>query len=721
MADRLRQIADLVRAQIPTQLNTLNMNAASAAQLRERVAATTPGANKRQLRLQLAIQLLRTGQTRKAIAELDSLAGTPNLNPGLRTHIRDRLGIAYLRLGEQENCLLNHTIDSCLLPIRGEGVHTSREGSIAALVHYAAALRQNPDDLSARWLLNIAHMTLGQYPHEVPAEWLVPPELFASDFDPGRFHNRAPRLGLDVVALSGGSIVDDFDGDGHLDIVASSWGLTDQLRYFRNNGDGRFADRTATAGLTGQVGGLNIVQADYDNDGHRDILVLRGAWLSDLGHHPNSLLRNTGGAFVDATEAASLLAFHPTHSAAWADYDNDGDLDLYVGNESDAWERHPCQLYQNRGDGTFADVALRSGVDHVGFVKGVTWGDYDNDGDQDLYLSRLGEDNVLYRNDGPNLPDGAMQFADATDAASVAGPQGSFATWFWDFDNDGDLELFVAGYDSANPADIAATYLGLPSRAEPSRLYNNRGDGTFDDITESAGLDDIILAMGANFGDIDNDGWLDCYVGTGNPDLRSLLPNRMLRNEGGRRFQDASTAGGFGHIQKGHGISFADIDNDGDQDIYAVLGGAYAGDLYQNVLFENPGHGHRWITLRLEGVESNRDAIGARIKARIRAGNSIREIYATVGSGAITGNHLAGDRTDPGVPQPCSGPDSPHPRRGRHPHADPPANLLPRRSPRTSRRALMPLYTPNRRFDDARTFPLHPVFAINVTRLAQGF
>tara|TARA_Y100001934_G_scaffold185490_1_gene219025 strand:+ start:163 stop:807 length:645 start_codon:yes stop_codon:yes gene_type:complete len=143
--------------------------------------------------------------------------------------------------------------------------------------------------------------------------------------------------------------------------------------------------------------------------------------------------------------------------------------------------------------------------------------------------------------------------------------------------------------------------------------------------------------MGANFGDIDNDGWLNCYVGTGNPDLRSLLPNRMLRNEGGRRFQDASTAGGFGHIQKGHGISFADIDNDGDQDIYAVLGGAYSGDLYQNVLFENPGHGHRWITLRLEGVKSNRDAIGARIKARIREDSSMRDIYATVGSGGSFG------------------------------------------------------------------------------------
>ena len=114
-----------------------------------------------------------------------------------------------------------------------------------------------------------------------------------------------------MVALSGGSIVDDFDNDGYLDVVASSWGLDDQLRYFRNQGDGTFAERTEQAGLTGQVGGLNICQADYDNDGHRDILVLRGAWLAELGHHPNSLLRNIGGTFADVTEAVRVAHLSP--------------------------------------------------------------------------------------------------------------------------------------------------------------------------------------------------------------------------------------------------------------------------------------------------------------------------------------------------------------------------------------------------------------------------
>ena len=110
---------------------------------------------------------------------------------------------------------------------------------------------------------------------------LIPPEIFTSDHDIGVFRDVAPQLGLDVVGLSGGAIMEDFDGDGYLDIVASSWGLRDPLRYFRNQGNGTFADRTQAAGLEGIVGGLNICQADYDNNGYADVLVLRGAWLDE--------------------------------------------------------------------------------------------------------------------------------------------------------------------------------------------------------------------------------------------------------------------------------------------------------------------------------------------------------------------------------------------------------------------------------------------------------
>jgi hypothetical protein len=143
--------------------------------------------------------------------------------------------------------------------------------------------------------------------------------------------------------------------------------------------------------------------------------------------------------------------------------------------------------------------------------------------------------------------------------------------------------------------------------------------------------------MGANFGDLDNDGFLDCYFGTGDPHFGTLVPNRMFRNAEGKAFQDVTTSGGFGHIQKGHGIGFGDLDNDGDQDIYAVMGGAFAGDVYQNILLENPGHGNHWITLRVQGRESNRSAIGARIRVTVQSPAGRRHIHATVGSGGSFG------------------------------------------------------------------------------------
>ena len=202
------------------------------------------------------------------------------------------LAISYLRLGEQENCISQHTSESCLLPIKGAGIHQIRRGSEGAIKLYTEILETDPRDISSRWLLNIAYMTLGQYPEQVPQKWLVPPEVFESEYDIKRFYDVAPRLGIAVHGLSGGCVMDDFDGDGYLDLMASSWGDRDQLRFFRNNGDGSFTDRTMAAGLKGIAGGLNLCHADYNNDGHADVLVLRGAWRQWDGLIPNSLLRN---------------------------------------------------------------------------------------------------------------------------------------------------------------------------------------------------------------------------------------------------------------------------------------------------------------------------------------------------------------------------------------------------------------------------------------------
>ena len=631
-----QSVVELLRdlaARTQVELNG-ELNAARIDSLRQALARGPAWSREVRLRLQLGEQLLRAGRTQEAIDEWSllqrQLAERKSPAP-LRASwpVHERLALAYLRLGEQQNCLHGHNTESCLVPISAAGVHVLAEGSRRALAEYRQVLGQQPEHASARWLLNIAHMTLGQYPQQVPEQWLIPPEVFAADYALARFVDRAPATGLDVLGLSGGSIIEDFDGDGYLDVMASSWGLSDPLRYFRNGGAAGFADQTLAAGLSGQVGGLNILHADYDNNGYADVLVLRGAWWNEEGHHPNSLLHNESGAFTDVTEASGLLSFHPTQTAAWGDYDNDGFVDLYIGNESNDWERHPCQLYANQRGETFVDGAAAAGVDNVGYVKGVAWGDADNDGDIDLFLSRMGQVNAFYRNDG------AAGFSERGVAAGVVEPLWSFPTWFWDYDNDGWLDLFVGGYDN-DAIDIAAVYLGQPSQAAKSMLLHNRGDGTFAQ-QQNSGLETAVLVMGANYGDLDNDGFADLYVGTGNPDFRSLLPNRMFRNDGMGHFQDVTTAGGFGHLQKGHGIAFGDLDNDGDEDIYQVMGGAYSGDVYYNALYVNPGHGHHWIALKLQGAVSSRDAIGARIAVRVREDGGERTIHAVVGTGGSFG------------------------------------------------------------------------------------
>jgi len=355
------------------------------------------------------------------------------------------------------------------------------------------------------------------------------------------------------------------------------------------------------------------------------------------------LLKNNGdGTFEDVTEAAGLLSFHPSQTGAWFDFDGDGWLDLFIGNETvPGGAAHPCQLYRNKRDGTFTEMAGAAGMAVRAYVKGVACGDYNNDGRPDLYLSILGRPNRLYRNDGPPQtnaePRNGWTFTEVAAAAGVQLPTHSFPTWFFDYDNDGWEDLFVTGYKITGVGDIAADYLGLPGKGERAKLYRNRGDGTFADVTSQAHLDRVLHTMGCNFGDLDNDGWLDFYLGTGDPDLLTIVPNRMFRNAEGRFFQDVTTSGGFGHLQKGHGVSFADIDNDGDQDVHEDMGGAFSGDIYPNVLYANPGHGNHWLKLQLVGVKANRAGIGARLKLTVVRKDGERVIQRTVNTGGSFG------------------------------------------------------------------------------------
>ncbi len=645
MAERLEAIA---------QSSALTHPYASSiqAQSLSRVPVPTPLQERLRYRAQMARLLLYAGQSPSAATAAEgilqeALAAPSAVSVTFVSAMRELLALSYLRVATQENCTLDRATERCSLPIRQRAIHSQTDSARRAIEAYTRILQYPPDETTAinsQWLLNLAYMSLGEYPFEVPEQWLIPPETFRSDFDVTPFPDVASSLGLDVAGRKGGTVMDDFDGDGDLDIVASSAGLypvasgenPNQLRYFRNDGDGTFSDRTLEAGFHGLVSGLNVMHADYDNDGALDLLVLRGAWLHTA--HPNSLLRNNGdGTFSDVTEDAGLMVSAPTQTAAWGDYDNDGWVDLFIGNESGPNTTFPCQLFHNNGDGTFTDVAVESGVDLVGFVKGVVWGDYDNDGRLDLYVTQLLEHqpNQLFHSDGPSV-DGTWIFREVAADAGVEGPPVSFPTWFFDYDNDGWLDLFVSGF-SGGLADVVLERLGQPHSGQLPRLYRNNHDGTFADVTSASGLDRIMVAMGSNFGDLDNDGFPDLYLGTGDPDYRMLLPNLMFRNAGGEFFQDVTSSGGFGHLQKGHGVAFGDVDADGDQDIYVVVGGAYEGDTFPNALYLNPGHGHGWITLRLEGVASNRAAIGARITVTVETPAGDRDIHATVGSGGSFG------------------------------------------------------------------------------------
>jgi hypothetical protein len=186
--------------------------------------------------------------------------------------------------------------------------------------------------------------------------------------------------------------------------------------------------------------------------------------------------------------------------------------------------------------------------------------------------------------------------------------------------------------------ETARTYLKLPHNANTLKLYRNRADGSFEDVTRRVGLDRVFMPMGANYGDIDNDGFLDIYLGTGNPSYGSLLPSVLLRNGEGNVFRDVTTSSGTGELHKGHGVAFADLDNDGDEEIVFEVGGATPGDAHALRLFENPGHGNAWIDLKLVGQKTNRAAIGARIAVTVEnADGSTRVVHRVVGSGGSFG------------------------------------------------------------------------------------
>jgi cytochrome oxidase Cu insertion factor (SCO1/SenC/PrrC family)/tetratricopeptide (TPR) repeat protein len=569
----------------------------------------------------LALLYVYTGDMDQSIAEWDKAyqiaqASVPDSLP----YVQEALGVTHLHLAEMENGVYRKPGDQGLFPPAQTAQPFARpEHAKLAVDYFTKVLKAQPENLEVKWLLNLADLMLGQ---QAPAADRIPLSRFDSKETIGRFRDIAPALGLDVFTGAGGVIADDFDGDGLLDVVTSSMDMCEPLHFFHNNGNGTFSDRTAQAGLSNQLGGLNIVHADYNNDGCVDLLVLRGGW--EAAQRKSLLRNNCNGTFTDVTESSGLgQSITSTQTAVFADIDNDGFLDLFIGNENS-----PSQLFRNRGDGTFEDISHAAGVDKTAFSKGVTAADYDNDGYVDLYVSNVTGANFLYH----NKHDGT--FTEIGRQAGVQAPYFSFATWFFDYDNDGWPDLFVNCYYSSME-EVIRSALGLPFSSETLKLYRNLHNGAFEDVTAKVGLDKVFMPMGANFGDVDNDGYLDIYLGEGQPSLASLMPHILLRNKEGKSFADITASSGTGDIHKGHGIVFADLERTGHEDILAGMGGAVPSDKHSMRVYHNPGNENDWLDVRLTGVKTNRAGVGARIQVTLVD----RSIYRTVGETSSFGGN----------------------------------------------------------------------------------
>lgn len=602
--------------------------------------------------LKYAFELLNSGNAVGTIEVLQTFLKDFTGSDSEKLQIRafkplyELLAVAHLRHGEDENCVANHNSESCIVPLKGNAIHQKRSGSEQAMKLYAMLLEAYPDDVQIRWLFNIAAMTLGEFPQGVPEKYRI--DLSALDVKTVTFSplkNAASELGVDVKGLSGAGIIEDFNGDGFMDIFASSYGINDNVSLFFSDGKGGFVDMTDSSHLRGITGGLNAKQVDFNNDGFVDILLLRGAWLDEGGEWPNSLLRNNGdGTFSDVTfQAGMASSFYPTETAAWADVNNDGWVDVFIANENNTKNAHPCELFINNGNGTFTDKAKQWGMDgNFGYAKAANFADFNNDGWMDLFLGCLGQPNYLFMNRGKQ-PNGDIKFENIAKKAGVTFPNMSFPAIVVDFDHNGYPDILSTSFPLDRldyvAQDVGEEILGIPNKVEKTKLFLNRGNETFKDVSKAWNIDKMIYAMGFNAGDLNNDGWVDVYAGTGAFAFTTLVPNRVFLNRQGKGFDEVTTLSGMGHLQKGHGIGFGDLDNDGDQDVYVTLGGAVEGDDAHNALFVNENGQNNWIRIDLVG-KGNANSVGARVRIlAVMPSGAKQYFYHTVGDGGTFGSN----------------------------------------------------------------------------------
>ena len=378
------------------------------------------------------------------------------------------------------------------------------------------------------------------------------------------------------------------------------------------DGAAAFASAALDAALFDPRGGWSALFFDYDRDGDPDLYVTRDGWDGD---DANSLYRNDGGRFLDVAAAAGVASPRDGFTAAVADVNRDGLLDLYVANGVATQGGAPNELFLGAPEGRFVERGEAMGVADHGRSIGSAFGDYDGDGWPDLLVVNFFGGPALYRN-----REGAG-FEDVTERAGLSAPHEGFVGLFFDYDNDGWLDIFMVGFTSDMETALQSQREGR-AVAEGSRLalYRNDRDGSFTDVTEEAGLAWNLGAMAATFGDYDNDGWLDVFIGVGAPPMERFEANRLFRNRGDGTFADVSASAGVDDLGKGHGATFADWDHDGDLDLFVPIGGAFPGDRQRSRFYENPAaqlpNRNGWLHILLRATTLHPDAVGAQVRVR---------------------------------------------------------------------------------------------------------
>jgi len=478
-----------------------------------------------------------------------------------------------------------------------------------------AAMSSDPSNERARACMWLASRSTGGYPENVPDAFRM--ELKAG-YEPARvkFENIAAKIGMDKICAGRGTAIFDYNNDGLLDIVvtAAHAGCT----LYRNNGDGTFTDVTVGSGLDQCINGFVVIAGDYDNDGYQDLFFTRlGFYYGDC-----SLYHNNGdGTFTNVTEAAGVQSWGPSYTASWVDYDCDGHLDLFIVYNLGGMFDRKCQnrLLHNNGDGTFTDVTAESGLTHGFTTIGSCWGDYNNDGYPDLFLSSGIGRPQLFRNNGNGT------FTDVSIEAGLTDYVIGTTCAFIDYNNDGLLD--IVQYSWSDHEDVIHTMKTGhgPADGAPLLIYHNNGDGTFTAKTRELGLDGCWGTMSGSFGDVNNDGYIDLLLGNGSPRMERLEPFVLLENNQGT-FSNTTFAAGLPFSGKSHGTNCGDLFGDGRMSILIAAGGAYPGDLLQTAVHcpkELPGN---YLNVRLRGVESNRDGNGARITLFEGGRKQIREV-----------------------------------------------------------------------------------------------